>query len=149
MLLVCCAGTAVDAQAIPPDDSHAGAIVDLPGTRYEVLHDGPVGGAHPKRSDMVRIRYIGRLTDGSIFSTSTDNGAGISDFPVRTVIPGFSALVQLMRAGDRWRFTIPGYLAYGSDGRRFTASETTLKRDIPPDSTLTFDVELIAIEPAK
>ena len=95
------------------------------------------------------IRYVGRLADGSVFSTSAQYGAQPSTFSVRTVIPGFSALVQLMSPGDRWQFTIPAYLGYGHQGRRYTPPEETLKRDIPPGSTLIFDVELVAIVPAR
>ena len=51
-----------------------------------------------------------------------------------------------MRPGDKWRFTIPAYLGYGHEGRRFAPPEATLRRDIPPGSTLIFDVELVAIE---
>ena len=113
-----------------------------------MLRSGPAG-PRPLRSDGVMIRYVGRLADGSIFSTSANNGAAPSSFSVRTVIPGFSALVQLMRPGDRWRLTIPSYLGYGHQGRRFTPSEATLKRDIPPGSTLIFDVELVSIMPGR
>ena len=125
-----------------------GGVVTLPGLQYEVLRSGPVG-PRPLRSDDVMIRYVGRLADGSIFSTSANNGAEPSSFSVRTVIPGFSALVQLMRPGDRWRFTIPSYLGYGHQGRRFTPPEATLKRDIPPGSTLIFDVELVSLLPGR
>jgi FKBP-type peptidyl-prolyl cis-trans isomerase FklB len=93
------------------------------------------------------IRYVGRLADGSIFSTSASEGAEPTRFSVRTVIPGFSALVQLMRPGDRWRLSIPSYLGYGEQGRRFHPPESTLKRDVPPNSTLIFDVELVSIVP--
>lgn len=120
--------------------------VSLPGPSYDVLRSGPPG-PRPLRSDSVMIRYVGRLSDGSVFSTSANNGTGLSAFSVRTVIPGFSALVQLMRPGDRWRFTIPSYLGYGQQGRRFIPPEATLRRDIPPDSTLVFDVELVSITP--
>jgi len=113
-----------------------------------VLRSGPRSSPRPLRSDDVAIRYIGRLGDGSIFSTSLSNGTQPSTFSVRTVIPGFSALVQLMRPGDRWRFTIPAYLGYGHKGRRFTPPEVTLKRDIPPESRLIFDVELVDIMPS-
>lgn len=128
-----------------PDSSK---VVNLPGLQYEVLRSGPPG-VRPLRSDDVMIRYVGRLADGSIFSTSAANGTQPSTFSVRTVIPGFSALVQLMRPGDRWRFTIPSYLGYGYQGRRFTPPEATLKRDIPPGSTLVFDVELVSIIPGR
>ena len=124
------------------------AVVSLPGLQYEVLRSGPAG-LRPLRSDDVMIRYVGRLADGSIFSTSANSGAVPSAFSVRTVVPGFSALVQLMRPGDRWRFTIPPYLGYGHQGRRFTPPEATLKRDIPPGSTLIFDVELVSIMPGR
>lgn len=123
-------------------------VVSLPGLQYEVLRAGPPG-PRPLRSDDVMVRYVGRLADGSIFSTSASDGTEPSTFSVRTVIPGFSALVQLMRPGDRWRFTIPSYLGYGHRGRRFVVPEATLKRDIPPDSILIFDVELVSITPGR
>ncbi len=122
-------------------------VVRLPGLEYEVLRSGPSAGRHPLRSDDVIIRYVGRLADGCVFSTSAQNGAEPSTFSVRTVIPGFGALVQLMRPGDHWRFIIPAYLGYGHHGRLFTPPEDTLKRDIPPGSELIFDVELVSIMP--
>jgi FKBP-type peptidyl-prolyl cis-trans isomerase len=140
-LLSACSGT------LSPPHTPSGKVVSLPGLQYEVLNSGPAAGRRPLRSDDVMIRYVGRLEDGSIFSTSAGDGAEPTRFSVRTVIPGFSALVQLMRPGDRWRFIIPGYLGYGHEGRRFTPPEATLRRDIPPGSTLIFDVELVWIEP--
>jgi FKBP-type peptidyl-prolyl cis-trans isomerase len=125
-----------------------GRVTHLEGPSYEVLSSGPSDGPRPLRSDDVSIRYVGRLADGSIFSTSANNGAEPSTFPVRSVIPGFSALVQLMRPGDRWRFIIPAYQGYGHAGRRFTPPQATLKRDIPPGSELIFDVELVSIMPS-
>ncbi|MCA1654347.1 MAG: FKBP-type peptidyl-prolyl cis-trans isomerase, partial [Sphingomonadales bacterium] len=106
-------GTPATAWTASPEGSR---VVRLPGLAYEVLRSGPPAGRNPLRSDDVTIRYVGRLADGSIFSTSASNGAQPSTFSVRTVIPGFSALVQLMRPGDRWRFTIPAYLGYGHQG---------------------------------
>jgi len=123
--------------------------VAMPGPAYEILHSGPTTGTHPTRADLVSIRYVGRLANGDIFSTSADEGRGTSEFPVKGVVPGFSALVQLMRPGDRWRFILPSYLAYGAPGRRHQPPEPTLKRDVPPDSDLVFDVELVAITPPK
>jgi FKBP-type peptidyl-prolyl cis-trans isomerase FklB len=133
--------------------------VILPGLRYEVLASGPGAGAHPTRADTVQMRYVGRLeAGGQVFSTSPDDGKGVSSFAVNQVIPGMSAALQLMRVGDRWRIVMPPYLAYGP-GRPFTAPATqpitgpaaqvTQKRGIPPNATLVFDVEMTAILPPK
>lgn len=123
-------------------------VVRLPGLQYKVLRSGPADGVRPGRSDRVSIRYVGRLADGSVFSTSPDDGAGATSFDVRVVIPGFSALVQLMRPGDRWEFRIPGYLGYGREGKKMTAGDTSLRHEIPADAALIFDVELVGVAPA-
>jgi FKBP-type peptidyl-prolyl cis-trans isomerase len=124
------------------------AAATLPGISYEVLAAGPASGAQPTRADEVTMRYVGRLTDGAVFSTSGNGGAEPTAFKVREVIPGMSAALQLMRPGDRWRITLPAYLAYGRLGRRYQPPEPTLKRDVPPDATLIFDVELVGVGPA-
>jgi FKBP-type peptidyl-prolyl cis-trans isomerase len=136
----------------------AGAqTVSLPGIRYQVLASGAARGGHPTRADTVTMRYVGKLEDGEVFSTSPGDGGQTSTFGVKEVIPGMSAALQLMRPGDRWRITMPPYLAYGP-GRPFTPSrgaaqaanaQVTQKRGIPPDATLIFDVELVSIVPAK
>ena len=97
------------------------------------------------------MRYVGTLADGAVFSTSPQGGAGTATFEVKGVIPGMSAALQLMRPGDRWRIVIPSYLAYGP-GRAFTPpaegeAAAVQQRDIPPQATLTFMVELVAILP--
>jgi FKBP-type peptidyl-prolyl cis-trans isomerase FklB len=120
----------------------------LPGVSYQVLASGPVAGAQPTRGDQVMMTYVGRLTDGTVFSTSAGGGAQPTAFKVREVIPGMSAALQLMRPGDKWRITLPGYLAYGRLGRKYKPPEPTLKHDIPPDATLVFDVELVGVAPA-
>ena len=132
-----------------------GETVSLPGIRYQVLAAGPADGAHPTRADSVAMRYAGRLEDGQVFSTSPGDGRDVATFAVKEVIPGMSAAVQLMRVGDRWRITMAPYLAYGP-GRAFTAPtsggaavQAVQKRAIPPDATLVFDVELVAIIPPK
>jgi FKBP-type peptidyl-prolyl cis-trans isomerase FklB len=139
-LTLATAAGAGPSRAEPP--SHA-----LPGIGYQVLASGPVSGAQPTRGDQVTMRYVGRLKSGEVFSTSTNGGADPSPFKVREVIPGMSAALQLMRPGDHWRITLPGYLAYGRLGRTYRPPEATLKRDIPPDATLVFDVELVSVAP--
>gem|GEM_PF-1438902 len=150
-LVLCGSGSAL--AAAPSLTS--GAPVVMPGISYEVLAAGPASGAHPSRADSVSMRYIGRLANGEVFSTSPGDGRETSVFAVKEVIPGMSAALQLMRVGDHWRITMPPYLAYGP-GRPFTppaaagpAVQVTQKRGIPPDATLIFDVDLVAIIPAK
>ena len=135
----------------------AAQTLSLPGIRYQVLASGPAAGAHPTRADTVAMRYVGTLEDGEVFSTSPGDGAQTSTFGVKEVIPGMSAALQLMRPGDRWRITMPPYLAYGP-GRPFAppggaaqaaSAQVTQKRGIPPNATLVFDVELAAVLPAK
>lgn len=146
--------SALPAMAAPVPDK-PGETVSLPGLRYQVLASGPAAGAHPTRADSVAMRYVGRFEDGQVFSTSPDDGKAVSTFGVKEVIPGMSAALQLMRVGDRWRITLPPYLAYGP-GRPFTppasgtaAVQAVQKRGIPPDATLVFDVELVSIAPPK
>ncbi|MFL5298694.1 MAG: FKBP-type peptidyl-prolyl cis-trans isomerase [Phenylobacterium sp.] len=144
------AGLAVAAQPTTP----AGVEVSLPGISYQVLASGPAAGAHPTRADTVSMRYVGRLSDGEVFSTSPGDGRDTSVFAVKEVIPGMSAALQLMRPGDHWRITMPPYLAYGP-GRPIgtappsaaAAAQVVQKHGIPPDATLVFDVELVAIMP--
>ena len=144
-LLCCCTSPGAAEPGTVP--TRMAGSVSLPGVRYEVLRSGPTAGQHPTRANAVEVRYVGRLTNGQVFSTSPDEGAGTSTFNVRMVIPGFSALIQLMRPGDRWRMTIPAYLAYGSEGKRLLPGDPRLKRDVPPDSTLVFEVELVRVLP--
>lgn len=138
--------------------AQASGKTTLPGISYEVLGSGPAAGAHPTRADTITMRYVGRLADGQIFSTSPGDGAQVSTFPVGQLIPGMTAALQLMRPGDHWRITMPPYLAYGP-GRPLApataapptgpAAQVVQKRGIPPNATLVFDVELVAIVPAK
>ena len=124
----------------------AAAVRQMPGIAVEVLASGPASGVQPTRGDQVTMRYVGRLADGEVFSTSPQNGAEPMAFKVKEVIPGMSAALQLMRPGDRWRITLPSYLAYGRLGR--TTVPPQAKRGIPPDATLVFDVELVSVAPA-
>ncbi|THD64737.1 FKBP-type peptidyl-prolyl cis-trans isomerase [Phenylobacterium sp.] len=157
LLAAAAAALPASAMAVPGEAAgdQSGVTVSLPGLRYQVLASGPATGEHPKRGDSVQMRYVGRLEGGEVFSTSPDDGKGVSTFGVNQVIPGMSAALQLMRVGDHWRITMPPYLAYGP-GRPFNtpapagaAGQAIQKRGIPPDATLIFDVDLVAIVPPK
>ena len=113
-----------------------GAVV-LPGLTYTVMKSGPADGAHPGRTDTVTVHYIGTLTDGTQFDASGGDGSGEASFTVGGVIAGFGAALKLMRPGDRWRVSIPAYLAYGDQA----------KPTIPAGSALVFEIELLSITP--
>lgn len=104
---------AAAAHAVEP----VGKAIVLPGLSYQVLVSGPAEGLHPTRADTITMRYVGRLTSGEIFSTSPQDGAGLSTFTVGQLIPGMSAALQLMRPGDRWRIVVRPTWPMARDGR--------------------------------
>ena len=118
-------------------NARAAGVVALPGAQYKVLKSGPAGGPHPTRADTVAVRYEGSFVTGAVFDSSKDAPGGMVTFPLGKLIPGWVAVVPLMRPGDEWMIYLPPYLAYGAAG----------KGPIPPDSTLVFRVELVAIAP--
>lgn len=103
------------------------------GLQYEILTEGT--GKSPKATDTVRCHYEGRLLDGTVFDSSYKRGEP-ADFGLNQVIPGWTEGVQLMKEGAKFRFHIPYLLAYGERGAG---------AQIPPYSTLVFDVELIKV----
>ena len=103
------------------------------GLQYEILTEGT--GKSPKATDTVRCHYEGRLLDGTVFDSSYKRGEP-ADFGLNQVIPGWTEGVQLMKEGAKYRFHIPYLLAYGERGAG---------AQIPPYSTLVFDVELIKV----
>ena len=103
------------------------------GLQYKVIKEG--NGKSPGPRDKVTVHYTGMLTDGTVFDSSVERGEPAT-FGVSQVIPGWTEALQLMREGDKWTLYIPYNLAYGERGAG---------RDIPPFSTLIFDVELLKV----
>jgi FKBP-type peptidyl-prolyl cis-trans isomerase FkpA len=90
-----------------------GVKVTESGLQYEVLKEGD--GPKPTESDTVNVHYAGTLTDGTEFDSSYKRGEPIS-FPLNRVIKGWTEGLQLMSVGSKYRLTVPGDLAYGSNG---------------------------------
>ena len=114
------------------------------GLEYEVITEGQ--GDHPGKTDTVTVNYKGTLIDGTEFDSSYDRPDGNggtktvpAQLPVDHVIPGWSEGIQLMSPGAKYKFYIPGNLAYG---------EHSPSPKIPPNATLIFEVELISIAKA-
>lgn len=106
------------------------------GIHYEILEEGPAGGATPISTDQVVVHYVGTLKDGVEFDSSRARGAA-ANFRLNQVIPGWTEGVQLMSEGDRYRFYLPPELAYGENGAG---------RSIGPNQALIFDVELLKVQ---
>lgn len=109
-----------------------GIIVTESGLQYEVLKMGK--GKKPAATDKVKVHYHGTLIDGKVFDSSVERGEPIV-FGLNQVIKGWTEGVQLMPLGSKFRFYIPQELGYGAQAAG----------DIPPYSTLIFEVELIDI----
>jgi FKBP-type peptidyl-prolyl cis-trans isomerase len=105
------------------------------GLKYQVLKKG-TGTVFPKATDTVKVHYHGTLLDGTVFDSSVQRGEPAT-FPLNRVIPGWTEGVQLMKVGDKFRFEIPPDMAYGANSP---------SPKIPANSTLVFEVELLAIE---
>ena len=107
------------------------------GLQYKVVKAGT--GKKPKLTDTVTTQYRGTLIDGTEFDSSYRRGQPVS-FPVTGVIPGWTEALQLMEEGAKWQLFIPPNLAYGERGAG---------RDIGPNATLIFEIELVSIQEKK
>ena len=111
----------------------AGAVVTPSGLVYRSLKDG--AGANPKSSDTVKVHYRGTFPDGKEFDSSYTRGTP-AEFPLGGVIKCWTEGVQRMKVGGKAKLTCPPSIAYGERGAGGV---------IPPNATLHFEVELLAI----
>ena len=111
----------------------AGAVVTASGLVYRSLKDG--NGASPAASDKVKVHYRGTFPDGREFDSSYKRNEAI-EFPLSGVIKCWTEGVQRMKVGGKAKLTCPASIAYGERGAGGV---------IPPNATLLFEVELLAI----
>lgn len=93
-------------------------------------------GANPTAADTVKVHYRGTLVDGKEFDSSYKRNAPAT-FPLGRVIPCWTEGMQKIKVGGKATLTCPPATAYGDRGAGAT---------VPPNATLTFEVELLAIE---
>ncbi len=112
------------------------AIILESGLKYEDMKIGE--GNIAESGQTVVVHYTGWLENGSKFDSSVDRNQPFSFVLDRgQVIKGWDEGVQGMAIGSKRKLTIPSHLAYGGRG----AGDV-----IPPNATLIFDVELLAIQ---
>lgn len=126
--LLAAALLATAAQAAEPVTTPSGLV-------YQSLKEGT--GASPQARDTVRVHYRGYFPDtGKEFDSSIQRGQPI-DFPLNGVIPCWTEGLQKMKVGGKAKLTCPPSIAYGTRGAGGV---------IPPNATLNFDVELLAVQ---
>lgn len=121
-------------------DEFTGFTTKPSGLQYKIENHG-TSQTSPKPGQAVKVHYTGWLFEngqlGRKFDSSVDRGAPF-EFAVGVghVIPGWDEAVLEMHVGEKRRIILPPHLAYGARGAGAS---------IPPNATLVFDVELLAI----
>ncbi len=113
--------------------SWPGAITTDTGLIFQSVEDGT--GATPAIDDTVSAHFNGKFIDGRTYDTSANKGA--ASFALNQVMSGWTEAFQMMKVGGKARFVLPPHLAHGELGKHPT---------IPPNATLIFEVELLAIQ---
>ena len=110
-------------------------VVSVPsGLAYEVVTPGT--GPKPRRDQVVKVNYTGRLVSGQVFDSS--EGGEPVEFGLDGVIEGWSEGLTYVNQGSKVILYIPPHLAYGDTG----------SGEIPPGSTLIFEVDLLEVKDA-
>jgi len=109
------------------------SVTTASGLVYESLREGT--GPSPQVLDRVKVHYRGMLADGKEFDSSY-TGNQPAEFPLNKVIKCWTEGLQRMKVGGKARLTCPPAIGYGARG----AGDV-----IPPNATLTFEVELLGI----
>lgn len=112
-----------------------GVVVLESGLQYKVIEEG--AGISPMATDTVEVHYTGKLLDGTVFDSSVERGEP-AKFPLDGVIKGWSEGLTYAKEGGKIELYIPSNLGYGPRGYG----------NIPANSTLIFEVELLKVFPA-
>ena len=104
------------------------------GLQHRRVKAAPAASPKPEPGATVSIHYTGTFIDGREFDSSRTRGEPAT-FPLGQLIKGWQEGVPMMRVGETWEFVIPSRIAYGERYRD----------PIPANSTLLFEIELIAI----
>lgn len=114
---------------------NAGVVELSDGLQYKIETEGT--GVMPTAEDTVKVHYKGTLIDGRVFDSSYDRKEPI-EFPLGSVIKGWTEGLQHVKEGSKVVLYIPSDLAYGD--RQMPGSI------IEPGSTLVFEVELLQVK---
>lgn len=132
--------TAAPAVVAPASDATLAAAAKEKGAKTTasglvILMKTEGNGPQPNATSTVKVHYKGTFPDGKEFDSSFKRGEPI-EFPLNRVIPCWTEGVALMKVGGKAKLTCPSSIAYGTRGAGGV---------IPPNATLIFDVELLAV----
>ena len=133
VLFIATTASAQTDAALTAASKEQGAQVTKSGLVYRSLKDGT--GGSPAATDRVKVHYKGTFPDGKEFDSSYKRNEP-TEFPLNGVIPCWTEGVQLMKTGGKAKLTCPSAIAYGQRGAGGV---------IPPNATLVFEIELLAI----
>jgi len=114
------------------------SVINRPsGLAYEILTQGE--GAKPAANATVRLAYVGKLVDGTIFDESDD----VIEIKMELLPPGIAEALQQVNVGSTFRLYLPPYLAFGDEGHGL----------VPPSAAVIYEIDFreIALDqpPAK
>ena len=115
----------------------AGVKTTDSGLQYMVLKQGT--GKKPTEDNDVEVIFTGKYIDGKAFEENAETGSEPTRLRFDELIDGWAEGLKLMRVGSKYRFFIPSDLAYGEEGN--------LDSDVPPNTVLIFDIELLKVLP--
>ena len=135
VLIVAVAAAAV-AYVVANRNGFAGnEVTTASGLKYADMKVGD--GATPRMGQGVQVHYIGWLENGKEFNNSYKLGRPAEFALGPGLIPGWNEALQSMKVGGKRRIILPPKLAYGQAGKG---------PDIPPNATLTFEIELLGVK---
>lgn len=112
--------------------NHITAEKHSSGLYFQILEPG--NGENPSANANVEVKYIGELLDGTVFDQTKTSSI---KFPLSGVIRGWQIGIPLVKKGGKIKLLIPSALGYGN---------SSPGRDIPANSVLIFEVELLNVQ---
>ncbi len=103
------------------------------GVQFQEIARGT--GASPRASNIVKMRFEGRLLDGTVFATSAGEPDSVLEVDIAQTLLGLQMALVRMKPGAKWRVWVPSSMGYGSESRP----------PISPYSLLVYDIELLEI----
>lgn len=117
------------------DASESGQIRNIDGMKIEDLKVG--SGEEAVNGKLVVVNYVGKLMDGTVFDSTENYGKPFAfTLGKGEVIKGWDEGVLGMKIGGKRKLTIPPEMAYGDREMG----------NIPANSTLVFEIELLEIK---